>query len=68
MVSPFLKSVSSVVYYILPNLAGFDLKVNAIYSIAPDYSGLGLTGAYFVAYTALVLGAAALLFNRREMK
>jgi ABC-type transport system involved in multi-copper enzyme maturation permease subunit len=67
-VSPFLKSVATLIYYLLPNLAGFDLKVNAIYGIAPNYTGLGLTGAYFVAYTALLLGAAALLFNRREMK
>jgi ABC-type transport system involved in multi-copper enzyme maturation permease subunit len=68
MVSPFLKSVASAVYYILPNLAGFDLKVNAIYSIAPNMQGLGLTFAYFVAYTAILLGGAALLFGRWEMK
>jgi len=67
-VSTPLKSVASVIYYLLPNLSGFDLKVNAIYGISPNYPGLGLTGAYFVAYTALLLGAAALLFNHREMK
>lgn len=67
-VSPFSKSVASLVYYLLPNLAGFDLKVNAIYSIAPNLPGLGLTTAYFIVYTAILLGAAALLFNRREMK
>ena len=66
--SPLLKSVASAVYYLLPNLSGFDLKVNAIYSIAPDLQGLGLTAGYFVAYTAILLGGAALLFNRREMK
>lgn len=68
MVSPFLKTVVNVIYYLLPNLAGFDLKVNAIYSIAPDKQGLALTIGYFVAYTAILLGAAALLFQRREMK
>lgn len=67
-VSPFSKSVASLVYYLLPNLAGFDLKVNAIYSIAPNMAGLGLTIAYFCAYTAILLGAAAIMFNRREMK
>lgn len=67
-VSPLMKPVVSLVYYMLPNLAGFDLKVNAIYSIAPNLSGLGITFAYFVAYTAILLGGAALLFNRREMK
>lgn len=67
-VSPFLKAVASVVYYLLPNLAGFDLKVNAIYSIAPNLQGLAMTVGYFFAYTAILLGGAALLFNRREMK
>lgn len=67
-VSPFSKSVASLVYYLLPNLTGFDLNVNAIYSVAPNLAGLGLTAAYFVAYTAILLGGAALLFNRREMK
>lgn len=67
-VSPLLKPAVSLVYYLLPNLAGFDLKVNAIYSIAPDFAGLAITFAYFCAYTAVVLGGATLLFNRREMK
>ncbi len=68
VISPFLKSVASAVYYILPNLSGFDLKVNAIYSIAPDLSGLGLTLAYFLAYTSILLGGASIVFGRREMK
>ena len=67
-VSPFLKSLASLVYFLLPNLSGFDLKVNAIYSISLNPSGLGLTVAYFIAYTAILLGGAALLFNRREMQ
>jgi Cu-processing system permease protein len=67
-VSPLLKPTVTLLYYLLPNLAGFDLKVNAIYGIAPNLTGLVLTAAYFAAYTAILLGGAALLFNRREMK
>jgi ABC-type transport system involved in multi-copper enzyme maturation permease subunit len=67
-VSPYLKPVVAIFYYLLPNLAGFDLKVNAIYGLAPNLAGLGITAAYFIAYTAILLGASALLFNRREMK
>ena len=67
-VSPFLKSLASLIYFLLPNLAGFDLKVNAIYNIAPNPAGLGLTVIYFIVYTAMLLGGAALLFNRREMQ
>lgn len=66
--SPLLKPAVSAVYYLLPNLAGFDLKVNAIYGIMPNGAGLGLTLLYFVAYTAVLLGLAMLLFNRREMQ
>lgn len=67
-VSPLMKPLVTAVYYLLPNLAGFDLKVNAIYGIAPNPAGLWITFAYFCAYTAMLLGAATLLFNRREMK
>ncbi|HXE95488.1 MAG TPA: ABC transporter permease subunit [Dongiaceae bacterium] len=67
-VPPLLKPIVALLYYLLPNLSGFDLKVNAIYSMAPNLVGLGITAGYFVAYTSILLGAAALLFNRREMK
>lgn len=67
-VAPFLKIAVSAAYYLLPNLSGFDLKVNAIYSIAPDPKGLIITVGYFLSYTAVLLGASALLFNRREIK
>lgn len=67
-VSPLLRSLASAAYYVLPNLAGFDLKINAIYSIPLSRSGLGLSVIYFVVYNAILLGGAAILFERREMK
>lgn len=67
-VSPALKPVVTFVYYLLPNLSGFDLKVHAIYGIVPNFSGLGITFGYFCAYTAVLLGVASILFARREMK
>ncbi len=66
--SPILKGVVSAAYYLLPNLSGFNLNVNAIYGVAPDARGLMLTIGYFVAYTATLLGISGLLFNRREMR
>lgn len=66
--SPFLKPIITLLYYALPNLSGFDLNVNAIYGIAPNAFGLFLSVVYFFAYTTMLLGFAALLFNRREMK
>jgi ABC-type transport system involved in multi-copper enzyme maturation permease subunit len=68
IVSPLFKPAVTAAYYVLPNLSGFDLKVNAIYNLAPDLSGLALTTAYFCAYTAVLLGGGILLFNRRQMQ
>ncbi len=67
-ISPVMKPIVSMIYYLLPNLAGFDLKVNAIYSIVPSHNGIVLTLVYFCAYTAILLGSSTLLFNQREMK
>jgi len=65
--SPFVRSLASTVYYLLPNFSAFDLKVNAIYAIPPSPEGLLLTLAHFVAWGAILVGGASLLFHRREM-
>jgi len=66
---PTVVRMSAVVlYYLLPNLNGFDLKVHAIYSIPLNYQGLVLTLIYFVVYTLLLLSVSSFLFARREMK
>jgi Cu-processing system permease protein len=67
-INPFLQKIVLAIYYLLPNLSGFDLKVNAIYSIPLSPKGMALSFGYFLAYTSILLAAAALLFNRREMK
>lgn len=65
---PVVKYVAIAAYYIMPNFAGFDLKINAIYGVVPDIDGLLLTFFYFVSYTTIILGGAAFVFERREMK
>ncbi len=67
-VHPLLQKAAMAVYYFLPNLSGFDLKVNAIYSIPVSFTGLALSFGYFVTYSSIVIAAAALFFERREMK
>lgn len=57
-----------ILYYLLPNLSSFDLKVNAIYAIPLNVQGIMLTTIYFVVYTGIVLCAGTLLIARREMK
>lgn len=67
MLYPLVRQVASALYYILPNFSAFDLKVNAIYALQLDLTGLGLTMGYFVVYTTLALTIAVLIFTRREL-
>jgi len=67
-VSAVVRNAAFVLYYLLPNLSGFDLKVHAIYSIPLNIQGLLLTLVYFLVYTGITLIIGTLLFARREMK
>lgn len=64
---PLVSAAATFLYYLLPNFSAFDLKVNAVYAIPLDGVGLGLTAVYFVVYTAVVVAAAAAIFERREL-
>ena len=46
----------SLVYYLLPNFSAFDLKVNAIYALPINSSGILLTLGYWVIYITVLLG------------
>ncbi len=67
-VSAAVRIAAQILYYLLPNLSSFDLKVNAIYAIPLIPSGLLLTFLYFIIYTGILLMIGAMLFERREMK
>ena len=66
-ISAGIKATALFFYYILPNFSAFDLKANAIYSLPLDPAGLFFTFGYAVAYIAILLTAASLIFTRREM-
>lgn len=68
MVPPLAKQCALILYYLLPNLSGFDLKVNAVYALPLSIAGLSLTFGYFLVYVGILLSGAALIFGRREMK
>lgn len=57
-----------IVQYVLPNLSVFDLKVRAAHSIVISYEYLGAITAYAFIYSSVLLLAATLIFNRRELK
>lgn len=67
-VSAIVGSAAQILYYLLPNLSSFDLKVNAIYAIPLNLTGLLLTILYFVVYTGILLAIGAILLERRELK
>jgi ABC-type transport system involved in multi-copper enzyme maturation permease subunit len=65
--SPLTQKLATWLYYLLPNLSAFDLKVNAIYALPLDFHALALTLGYGVLYMAIVLIAAAAVYSRREL-
>jgi len=67
-ISPFVRQIANVLYYLLPNFSAFDLKVNTIYGLPTPADGLLLTLAYFVVYVGILLSASAAIFMRREMR
>ena len=68
VVSGTVRKAALLLYYLLPNLSGFDLKVHAIYALPLNVQGLLLTTLYFIIYTGIVLSIGTVLFARREMK
>jgi ABC-type transport system involved in multi-copper enzyme maturation permease subunit len=54
------------VYYLVPNLAAFDLKIPAIYGVPLLPSGLLLTFGYSAVYSGIMLTLAAIMFSRRQ--
>lgn len=65
--SSFLHGIIKGLYYLLPNLQGFNLKVYAIYSLPLSLMGLCWTLLYFITYTGIVLMLSAWVFARREL-
>lgn len=65
--SPLMQTLAEILYYVLPNLSAFDLKVNAIYALPLDFHALALTLGYGVFYMAFVLIVAAAVYSRREL-
>jgi ABC-type transport system involved in multi-copper enzyme maturation permease subunit len=66
-ISLFSKNVATVAYYLLPNYSAFDFKVNAVYGIPINGSGLLFTLMYFFVYVLIVVTLAALLLEKREL-
>lgn len=66
-VSQLTKLIATTLYYLLPNFSAFNYKVQAIYVLPIDITGLLLTLAYFFVYLVVVLLLSVWIFSRREL-
>jgi Cu-processing system permease protein len=55
-------------YYVLPNLAPFDVKAEVVHGVAVTMRHVALTLLYAAVYTGMLLVAAVAIFRRRDFK
>jgi len=66
--SPVAAWVARALYYVLPNLAPFDIKSEVVHGQPVAAGYLLLTSAYGLVYIAALLVSAAGIFSRRDFK
>jgi ABC-type transport system involved in multi-copper enzyme maturation permease subunit len=66
--SPVLAWLARATYYVLPNFAAFDVKLQVVHAQAVPASYVGLTVLYGLTYIVLVLVGAVAIFSRRDFK
>jgi ABC-type transport system involved in multi-copper enzyme maturation permease subunit len=66
--SPVAAWVTRALYYVLPNLAPFDIKALVVHGQPVSAGYVAITLAYGAIYIAFVLSAAMLVFARRDFK
>ncbi len=64
--SPAIEVIIKSVYYIFPNLASFDLKLQAAHGLPLQQDQLLWTFIYWLAYVMVTISASALIMSRRE--
>ena len=55
-------------YWVLPNLAQFDVKSDVVHGVHVSAGYLAMTAAYAALYIAMLLAIASLIFSRRDFK
>lgn len=66
--APIAVFIARTLYYVLPNLAPFDVKAAVVHGVAVSTSHVALTCAYAVVYVAVLLLASMAIFRRRDFK
>lgn len=60
--------IAKALYYLLPNLAPFDIKAEIVHGLPVAARHVALTLLYAAVYTAILLTAAVMIFRRRDFK
>jgi len=66
--SPAAARLARGLYWVLPNLAPFDVKDRVVHGIAVPVAYVATTVAYGVLYIAMLLTVSMLIFSRRDFK
>ncbi len=66
--APVAVYLARALYYVLPNLAPFDIKADVVHGQPVSAAYLGLTTAYGVVYIAILVVTAMFIFSRRDFK
>lgn len=65
---PVVTVVARALYYLVPNLAPFNIRAEVVHGVPVAASHVWLTLAYAVVYIAILLTAAIAIFRRRDFK
>ena len=66
--SPVAAAIARGLYYVLPNLAPFDVKAEIVYGMPLSMRVVGFTLVYALIYIAILLTASVAIFRRRDFK
>ena len=66
--NPVVIAMARGAYYVLPNLAPFDVKAEVVYGMPIAARAVGFTLLYALVYITLLLTAAVTIFRRRDFK
>lgn len=66
--SPAVSALAGLLYYLLPNLAPFNVRAEVVHGIDVPLATVGLTLLYAAVYISILLTAAVTIFRRRDFK
>ena len=66
--SRVVQAIARGLYYMLPNLASFDVTAQVVHGLPITWRYIALTTAYGLTYITILLVMSATIFSRRDFK